>query len=121
MKWLLNLFSLFSSKQTTLKVENIKEEKVEKKIEPVDWALKITVKRKIFNECDTIGDLYVSYPETPDTLEFVCNTLEDKVRNPKGTKKEDFVKVYGETAIPYGTYRVIMSYSNAFKRIYQKY
>lgn len=117
MKWLLNLFSLFSSKQTTLKVEDIKEEKVEKKIEPVDWALKITVKRKIFNECDTIGDLYVSYPETPDTLEFVCNTLEDKVRNPKGTKKENFKKIYGETAIPYGTYRVIMSYSNTFKKI----
>ena len=90
---------------------------MEKKIEPVDWALKITVKRKIFNECDTIGDLYVSYPETPDTLEFVCNTLEDKVRNPKGTKKENFKKIYGETAIPYGTYRVIMSYSNAFKKI----
>lgn len=90
--------------------------KEEKKVEPVDWALKITVKRKILNECDTIGDLYVSYPNTPETLEFVCNTLEDKVRNKKDTKKEDFVKVYGETAIPYGTYRVIISYSNAFKK-----
>ena len=88
----------------------------EKKKEPVDWALKITVKRKILNECDTIGDLYVSYPEDPDTLEFVCNTLEDKVRNKKGTKKEDFKKVYGETAIPYGTYRVVITYSNAFQK-----
>ena len=94
-----------------------KENKVEeKKKETVDWALKITVKRKILNECDTIGDLYVSYPEDPETLEFVCNTLEDKVRNKKGTKKEDFVKVYGETAIPYGTYRVVITYSNAFQK-----
>lgn len=92
-----------------------KKEK-EIKVEKPDWALKITVKRKIFNPCDTIGDLYVSYPETPDTLEFVCNTLEDTVRNNKDTKKEDFKKIYGETAIPYGTYRVIMSYSNAFKK-----
>jgi len=97
--------------------ETSKENKVvEEKKENVDWALKITVKRKIFNESDTIGDLYVSYPESPDVLEFVCNTLEDKVRNPKGTKKENFKKIYGETAIPYGTYRVIISYSNAFKK-----
>ena len=94
-----------------------KENKVEeKKKETVDWALKITVKRKILNECDTIGDLYVSYPEDPETLEFVCNTLEDKVRNKKWNKKEDFVNVYGETAIPYGTYRVVITYSNAFQK-----
>lgn len=102
----------------TTKIEEKPKEKIveEKKPETVDWVLKITVKRKIFNECDTIGDLYVSYPEAPDVLEFVCNTLEDKVRNSKGTKKEDFKKIYGETAIPYGTYRVIISYSNAFKK-----
>lgn len=116
MKWLLNLLGIFSKKEKKEPVTETKPVEKPKEKEVVDWALKITVKRKIFNECDTIGDLYVSYPETPDLLEFVCNTLEDKVRNPKGTKKEDFKKVYGETAIPYGTYRVIMSYSNAFKK-----
>lgn len=126
-KSILELFSsLFSKKEkandsnvsTIVKKdeEKTKEKKVEKKTEPVDWALKITVVRKILNECDTIGDLYVSYPEDPETLNFVCNTLEDKVRNKKGTKKEDFVKVYGETAIPYGTYRVVITYSSAFKK-----
>lgn len=126
-KSILQLFSsLFSKKEKTNDVnvstivkkdeEKAKEKVVEKKTEPVDWALKITVVRKILNECDTIGDLYVSYPEEPETLNFVCNTLEDKVRNKKGTKKEEFVKVYGETAIPYGTYRVVITYSNAFKK-----
>ena len=110
-----SIFSLITSLFS--KKEEPKEAKMEiKNVEPVDWALKITVVRKILNECDTIGDLYVSYPEEPETLNFVCNTLEDKVRNKKGTKKEDFVKVYGETAIPYGTYRVVITYSNAFKK-----
>lgn len=120
LKVLLNFFLGNKKKENTT---NQKEEKMstevkqeEKKTELVNWALKITVIRKIFNECDTIGDLYISYPETPDTLEFICNTLEDKVRNKKGTKKEDFKKVYGETAIPYGTYRVIISHSNAFNK-----
>jgi hypothetical protein len=125
LNFILSLFSKNKKEENDTNVSNFvtkteekpKEKTVEeKKIEPVDWALKITVKRKIFNECDTIGDLYVSYPDTPGTLEFVCNTLEDKVRNKKDTKKEDFKKVYGETAIPYGTYRVIISYSNAFKK-----
>ena len=120
MNWLINLFKSLFSKPELIKVEEnkpVETKKEEVKMpEPVDWALKITVVRKILNECDTIGDLYVSYPEEPDTLNFVCNTLEDKVRNKKGTKKEDFIKVYGETAIPYGTYRVVITYSNAFKK-----
>lgn len=120
MTWLINLFKSLFSKPELIKVEEPKPEpkKEEEKMpqESIDWALKITVVRKILNECDTIGDLYVSYPEDPDTLNFVCNTLEDKVRNPKGTKKENFKKVYGETAIPYGTYRVVITYSNAFKK-----
>lgn len=117
------IISLFSKKEkpkddvnVSNNVEKAKEKVVEAKKEPVDWALKITVVRKILNECDTIGDLYVSYPEEPETLNFVCNTLEDKVRNAKGTKKEEFKKIYGETAIPYGTYRVVITYSNAFQK-----
>lgn len=117
------IVSLFSKKEkpkddvnVSNVVEKTKEKVVEAKKEPVDWALKITVVRKILNECDTIGDLYVSYPEEPETLNFVCNTLEDKVRNPKGTKKEEFKKIYGETAIPYGTYSVVITYSNAFQK-----
>ena len=54
----------------------------------------------------TIGDLYVNNV-------WFSNTLEDKVR--LLNSYED--KVYGETAIPIGRYKVILSYSNRFKRI----
>ena len=54
----------------------------------------------------TIGELYING-------DFFCNVLEDKVR--LLNSYED--KVYGETAIPIGRYKVILSYSNHFKRI----
>jgi len=40
---------------------------------------------------------------------YLCETLEDKVRS-----ESDYVK--GETAIPYGRYRLSISYSNRFKK-----
>lgn len=49
----------------------------------------------------TIGKLYI------DGVYF-CDTLEDPVRDEK---------IYGETAIPVGRYRVIMNMSNRFKKI----
>ncbi len=51
----------------------------------------------------TIGELLVDG-------EHECWTLEDVVR-PEGA-----AKVYGKTAIPYGTYPVTVTYSNRFKR-----
>lgn len=50
----------------------------------------------------TIGELSVNN-------KYLCDTLEDRVR-PTGEK------VYGETAIPSGTYTVTLSYSNRFKK-----
>ena len=50
-----------------------------------------------------IGDLFI------DGV-FFCHTLEDE-------KRADGLKVYGETAIPSGTYNVILSVSNRFKRL----
>jgi hypothetical protein len=41
---------------------------------------------------------------------YECVTLEDQVREP-------FVKIAGETAIPAGTYQVIVNMSNRFKRM----
>ena len=61
----------------------------------------ITVKRLYKTDSSTIGELLI------DGI-FECFTLEDKERP---------VKIKGETAIPKGTYRVIINESNRFKRL----
>ena len=61
----------------------------------------IEVKRFEFKETHTIGKMYV------DGI-YECYTLEDAVRN--GTK------VIGKTAIPIGTYKLIIDASTRFKQ-----
>ena len=61
----------------------------------------ITVKRHTFTENSTIGLLSI------DGVPY-CATLEDKVR------AANEVKIFGETAIPAGTYGVIVDHSNRF-------
>lgn len=64
----------------------------------------------------TIGEMY-------DDRGFVCYTLEDVVRdlndlNDDGDFNDDGEgKVYGKTAIPEGSYDVILSMSNKFKKL----
>lgn len=62
-------------------------------------------------ESYTIGSLSI------DGKKF-CDTLEDRVRdlNKNGVFDGDEKKVYGKTAIPYGTYDVVVDYSPKFKR-----
>lgn len=60
----------------------------------------LELKRKIFTDDSTIGELSI------DGV-FFCYTLEDKVRD---------AKIYGITAIPYGKYEMIVSFSNRFKQ-----
>lgn len=51
--------------------------------------------------------------------EWLCDTLEDRVRQPKGWGPLDPVapwKVPGETAIPTGRYRITVTWSERFKR-----
>ena len=62
------------------------------------------LKRLFLKDKYTIGRLYA------DSV-FLCNTLEDPVRD---FNKEE--KVYGETAIPYGTYKITVRWSQRFKR-----
>ena len=61
----------------------------------------VTIKRLYKTDNSTIGELFV------DGI-FECFTLEDKERD---------VKIKGETAIPKGTYKVIINESNRFKRL----
>lgn len=64
----------------------------------------------------TIGDLTINGV-------FFCNTLEDTIRKLVDYNNDgDFDdkgegKVYGETAIPRGRYKIVLSYSTRFKRI----
>lgn len=67
--------------------------------------MKLTLIRKIFTDDFTVGELYV------DDC-FFCETIEDKVRELK--KAED--KVPSKTAIPYGIYKIIISWSKRFKK-----
>ena len=64
--------------------------------------MEIIVNRIFKASTYTIGELSVNN-------KYLCDTLEDRVR-PTGEK------VYGETAIPSGTYTVTLSYSNRFKK-----
>ena len=64
--------------------------------------MNITLVRSMCGATCTIGDLYIDG-------QHACYTLEDVVR-PNGEK------VYGETAIPYGRYRVVVTFSNRFQR-----
>ena len=61
--------------------------------------MKIELKRDVYTNESTIGELWVDG-------EFSCYTLEDVVRPGE--------KVYGKTAIPAGTYSVTMTYSPKF-------
>lgn len=65
--------------------------------------MKITVKRFEFGTNYTVGDLYID-----DKRE--CYTLEDVVRAPG-------IKVKANTAIPTGTYKIVMDFSPKYQRM----
>ena len=63
--------------------------------------MKINVKRLHKTNNSTIGELYIDG-------KFECYTLEDVERDKK---------IDGKTAIPKGTYKVIINHSNRFNRL----
>lgn len=79
--------------------------------------MELTLKRKFLGPNYTIGDLYINNV-------FFCNTLEDTVRNlpsqcpdtPRGRDCTCSQKIYAQTAIPAGTYKITIEYSPKFKR-----
>lgn len=76
-------------------------------------ALQILVKRHTFLKDTTIGDVYVNG-------EYLCKMLEDTDRDLNQQMTPTVIqqlKIWGNTCIPYGTYQVVVSYSNKFKKL----
>lgn len=75
-------------------------------------SVKLTVKRTYHGEYYTIGHLYVNG-------EYLCDTLEDTDRMLTSSMSEETIKklkIYAQTAIPIGTYKVEITYSPKFKK-----
>lgn len=75
--------------------------------------MKLKLKRIAFKPTYTIGRLFVDG-------KYVCDVLEDRDRGltDSMTLEEIMrIKKYGETAIPYGTYKVQITYSPKYKKM----
>jgi hypothetical protein len=71
---------------------------------------KIKIIRKFFGTDYTIGRLFIDDKQ-------ICDTLEDTVRdknNDGDLNDPGETKIFGKTAIPRGTYRMIINHSNHF-------
>lgn len=66
---------------------------------------KIKLKRTDYKETYTVGRLYINN-------NYFCDTLEDRCRDLSKEKK-----IYSQTAIPKGVYKLVISYSPRFKRL----
>lgn len=79
--------------------------------------MKLTLKRIALKDTYTIGKLYIDD-------DYFCDTLEDTVRdaNKNGKFDNGEQKVYGQAAIPYGTYNITLDVvSQRFKnRVWAK-
>ena len=74
--------------------------------------IKLRLEREFFTPTETLGSLYING-------KFFCFTLEDKDRGLRSSHALADIrarKVAGETAIPTGTYKVVVNLSNRFKR-----
>lgn len=74
--------------------------------------MELLLTRRIFTEQTTIGEL-------THNGQRICFILEDKDRDLTSEMSLEEIaekKVYGKTAIPTGSYEVIISYSNRFKK-----
>jgi hypothetical protein len=74
----------------------------------------ITIDRAWKKDCYTISRLYVNGEL------FGCNTLEDTDRGLRQDMQLEEIKkkkMYGQTAIPSGSYECVYTYSNRFKKM----
>lgn len=73
--------------------------------------MKLELKRIALKPNYTIGKLFINGT-------YYCDTIEDKVidLNKNGKFDDGLSKVMHQTAIPYGTFKVVVNYSPHFKR-----
>lgn len=72
----------------------------------------IKIKRYIFSDVSTIGDMFIDG-------HYFCKTLEDTDRgldSHMSLEEIKKIKVHSQTAIPKGTYQVVVSFSNKFQK-----
>lgn len=80
--------------------------------------MKLRLKRVLLGKAYTIGKLYINN-------KLFCDTIEDEVRAlptecegiASGSQCHCKEKVYAQTAIPPGIYKITMEYSPKFKRV----
>lgn len=75
--------------------------------------IKLTLKRIALQNNYTIGKLLING-------DYFCDVLEDKVRGLSSDMTAEQIakiKVHSQTAIPIGTYKITLTYSNRFKKI----
>lgn len=70
--------------------------------------MELKLERKFLHNDCTEGNLYIDD-------KWFCHVIEDKVRAKAGMWNK-ILKVYAETAIPYGRYPVMVTWSNRFNR-----
>ena len=73
--------------------------------------MKLELKRIALKPNYTIGKLFINGT-------YYCDTIEDKVidLNKNGKFDDGLTKVMHQTAIPYGTFKVVVNHSPKFKR-----
>ncbi len=71
--------------------------------------MELILRRLVLTNTNTQGKLYIDG-------KYFCETIEDKVRAKAGFWKRIF-KIYAKTAIPYGRYPVLVTWSNKFQRM----
>ena len=94
--------------KNTLKAVNAYQESIGLDKSTVINVSNLECNLRLEREClenRTLGKLYIN-------KEFFCDTIEDKYRDLSKEKK-----VYGETCIPFGTYKVIINMSPKYKRL----
>ena len=75
--------------------------------------MRVTLKRIAFKDKYTIGKVYINN-------KYFCDSIEDKDRGLYDWQSEDYikeVKVKHQTAIPYGIYKLLWSYSPKYRRM----